>query len=181
MKKLIYFVVSLVVAASLWSCNDDDSKSTWDKYKEWREANKSWFAEQENLKNPDGTYYYTRVTPAWNPGATILIHWFNDRSETQGNLMPMLTSTVMTYYKGRLYNDELFDSTAVGESFITRVSGVVDGWQIALMNMHVGDTVEIAMPYQQGYGSNNNGVIPPYSALKFNIRLVDIPAYEIRN
>ena len=60
------------------------------------------------------------------------------------------------------------------------MSGVIDGWQIALMNMHVGDTVQIVVPYQSGYGSTSTGKIQPYSALRFNVRLVDIPAYEVR-
>ncbi|MDE5634001.1 MAG: FKBP-type peptidyl-prolyl cis-trans isomerase [Muribaculaceae bacterium] len=181
MKKLIYIVSALLAAGALWSCNPDDgSQSTWDRYQDWREANDTWFAEQETRMDDDGYPYYVRVTPQWNSGATVLMHWFNDRAETAGNLTPMLTSTVETRYMGRLYNDEKFDSTAVGDLFTTRVSGVVEGWQIALMNMNVGDSCEIVFRYPQGYGATSTGSIPPYSALRFNMRLVNITGYEIR-
>ncbi len=181
MKKLIYIVSALLAAGALWSCNPDDgSQSTWDRYKDWREVNDTWFAEQETRMADDGTPYYVRVTPQWNPGATVLMHWFNDRAETAGNLTPMLTSTVETRYMGRLYNDEKFDSTAVGDLYTTRVSGVVEGWQIALMNMNVGDSCEIVFRYPQGYGATSTGLIPPYSSLRFNMRLVNITGYEIR-
>lgn len=181
MKKLIYIICALAGVSALSGCNpDDDSQSTWDRYKDWREENESWFAEQENRLDKDGKPYYVRVTPRWNPGATVLMHWFNDRAETAGNLTPLLTSTVETHYMGRLYNDEKFDSTAVNDVFTTRVSGVVEGWQIALMNMNVGDTCEIVFRYPQGYGASSTGSIPPYSALRFNMRLVDITGYEIR-
>ncbi len=180
MKKLIYIIGLLLGGGMLWGCNpDNDSKTTWERYTEWREENQKWFAQQEKLTDKDGSPYYTRVTPPWNPGAVVLVHWFNDREETRENLVPRFTSTVDTRYIGRLYNDEPFDSTEIDAVFTTQVSGVVEGWQIALMNMHVGDTVQVVFPYQQGYGAMNNGTIPPYSALKFNMRLVDIPAYEI--
>ena len=181
MKKLIYIVCALLGAGALWSCNSDESaQSTWDRYEDWREKNETWFAEQEARKDASGNPYFVRVTPKWNPGATVLMHWFNDRAETAGNLTPLLTSTVETRYMGRLYNEVKFDSTAVDEVYTTQVSGVVEGWQIALMNMRVGDSCEVVFRYPQGYGSSSKATIPPYSALRFNMRLVDITGYEIR-
>ena len=181
MKKLLYIMCTLIAGTALWSCNpDDNSKSNWDRYKDWRETNDSWFSAQQARTNADGTPYFVNVTPSWNPGATVLMHWFNDRNETSGNLVPLLTSTVEIRYMGQLYNDEKFDSTATDALFTTRVSGVVEGWQIALMNMHVGDTCEIVFRYPQGYGGVTQGSIPPYSALRFGMRLVNITGYEIR-
>ena len=59
------------LALTVVACNDDDSQdSVWDRYADWREANEAWFAEQEVKTNPDGTPFYTRVSPAWTrPGA----------------------------------------------------------------------------------------------------------------
>ena len=53
------------------------------------------------------------------------------------------------------------------------------------MQMHVGDSAQIVIPYQQAYGSTGsmrNGiyVIKPFSTLVFNLKLVDIPYYEVR-
>lgn len=183
MKKLLYLLGALACSAALWSCNDDDDYvDYWTEYASYREANEEWLAEQEKLTAEDGTPYYERLVPSWDKGAYILIHWFNDRSETAGNLQPYLTSTVTTKYNGYLYDDTLFDTSEnnTDGTYTTAVDSVIDGWQIALQNMHVGDTVQILVPYASAYGANENGKIKPYSALRFNIRLADIPGLEVK-
>ncbi len=94
----------------------------------------------------------------------------------------MLTSTVSTKYIGRLYDNTPVDSSynRTDAIFTARVSSLIQGWQMALMNMHVGDTVQMVIPYELGYGSSLTGSIYPYSALRFNMRLADIPYYETR-
>ena len=177
-------IVGVFAGLVLASCSkNDDDENVWEAYADWRDTNKAWVVEQETLMDEDGvTPYYQKVTPVWNPNAYVLMHWFNDRSETAGNLVPLLTSTVSTCYIGHLYNDVPVDSSykQVDALFNARVSGLVEGWQIALMSMHVGDTVQIVIPYSLGYGSSATGSIPPYSALRFNMSLKDIPAYEVR-
>lgn len=181
MKKLIYMVLLGIVVAVMAACSNDNN-DTWEAYAQWRQDNITWLAEQEALPGDqaDGKFY-TRISPPWDPDAYVLMHWFNDRDSTLRNLRPLFTSTVSTRYIGRLYNDAAFDSSylAVNGLFTTRVCDVVAGWQIALQTMHVGDSVQIIIPSAYGYGGSIQGSIPPYSALKFNMKLVDIPYYEI--
>lgn len=182
MKKLPLLLISAILLIGTIAC-DNENKNVWKEYKEWREINEAWILEQTARTNPDGTPYYSKVTPNWDPSQYILLHYFNDRSETAGNLTPLLTSTVDVKYIGRLYNDEVFDSsytlTKWGDSiYRTKCLNVIPGWQIALEKMHVGDSVEIIIPYQSAYGAADNGVIKPYSALVFNVKLVDVYAYE---
>ena len=40
--------------------------------------------------------------------------------------------------------------------------------------MSVGSKYELFIPYELGYGDSNNGMIQPYSALIFEVELVDI-------
>lgn len=176
------FGLLVVSAMTLTACGDDDDDNTWEDYREWREANKNWFAEQANKLDKDGNPYYEKVSPEWAGGQYILVHWFNDRSETAGNLVPMLTSTVSTKYIGRLYDNTPVDSSynRTDAIFTARVSSLIQGWQMALMNMHVGDTVQLVVPYASAYGISSTSSIPPFSVLRFNVRLADIPAYEIR-
>lgn len=181
MRKLIFFAaLAAAASAGFSSCTDS---STWDDYQEWREVNDAWYEEQFLRTNPDGTKYYSLLQPAWYPQSGVLIHYFNDRQLTAGNLQPMLTSTVSVKYHGRLYNDVGFDSTTVGSDSVRtfQLTDVIAGWQIALTQMHVGDSVEIVVPYAQGYGYSGNGTIAPFSALKFNIGLTAVPAYEVRD
>ena len=185
MNKFLKHIVlgSLVFVAA--ACGDDD-KNTWEEYADWREINEQWLSEQEALRGPDGLAVYTRVVPDWNSNAYVLMRWFNDREATKDNLSPFYTSTVDVKYIGRIYDDQAFDSsyTSVtpGDSlFRTKVSGVIPGWAIALEKMRVGDSVEVLIPYASAYGSSSQGkLIKPYSALKFNIKLVNVAGEYIR-
>ena len=97
----------------------------------------------------------------------------------------MYTSTVDVKYIGHLYDGTAFDSSYINtypadSIYRTTLSSVIEGWTIALTNMHVGDSCEVLIPYQHAYGSSEHGDIKPYSALQFNIKLVYIPGYEIQ-
>ncbi|MCM1293298.1 MAG: FKBP-type peptidyl-prolyl cis-trans isomerase [Bacteroides sp.] len=185
MKKLIYILSVLLICCTLTSivssCGDDDN--SYSSYAAWRNTNNTWYLEQKDLKNPDGTPYYTELNPDWLPNSGVLIHYFNDRRLTEANLSPMLTSTISVRYKGMFYNGEVFDSTAItSTSSVSTFSldGLVTGWKVALCDMRVGDTCDIVLPYTMGYGTQGQSTISPYSSLKFGIKLVDIPDYEIR-
>lgn len=179
MKKIFGFIA--FVALALAGCNNDDD-TTWNDYKSWRETNAAWIQSFQKKTNADGTPYYQQIVPSWNPASFILIHYFNDRKETEGNLSPLYTSTVSTRYELRIYPDSLMDqsynaSLNPGGLFTTTVNGVVDGFSAALMDMRCGDTCEIIVPYILGYGTTG-GNVPPYTALHFNMRLHDIIDYE---
>ncbi|MDE5685106.1 MAG: FKBP-type peptidyl-prolyl cis-trans isomerase [Paramuribaculum sp.] len=186
MKKL-FFITAAIFGAGLviQSCGDSDNQ--WNEYEDWRKANNAWYAEMEAKTNPDGSPYYSLVQPSWYPESRLLIHYFNDRSKTEGNLQPLITSQVTVKYKGYLYDGNGFDSTTVASDSVRTflLAETIVGWQVALTQMHVGDSCEIIVPYTMGYGymgnTSSTGVvtIPPYSALRFNIGLKDIPAYEI--
>lgn len=183
MRKILLLIPAIVaLCISFASCTDDN---TWKDYQEWREANENWLREQQSILDDKGNLFYQRLIPKWNKSAYVLIHYFNDRSKTEGNLSPLFTSTVNVKYIGRLYNGVAFDSSYVNKTygdsiFQTKAGDVIDGWAIALEDMRVGDSARIIVPQAQGYGSASQGSIPPYSALQFDIKLVDIPYYEVK-
>lgn len=181
MKRITYLAAILIgTSIAFSSCGDDGN--TWTDYAEWRNTNNEWYLAQKGRKDINGTPYYTELNPSWYPQSGVLIHYFNDRSLTANNLSPLITSKISVKYKGSLYNDAVFDSTTTSTADSVRtflLSGTVSGWQVALTDMHVGDTCEIVLPYTMGYGANGSTYISPYSSLKFGIKLVDIPAYEI--
>ncbi|MBD5228594.1 MAG: FKBP-type peptidyl-prolyl cis-trans isomerase [Bacteroidales bacterium] len=186
MKKSIIFM--LIGAATLGlasSCGDDDNTDVWKEYADYREANDAFMAEQEALTDASGKAVYTKVIPAWNKNAYVLMRWFNDTTATEGNLRPLYTSTVDVKYYGRTYDDEPFDSSylslAPADSVVRfQVNGVVTGWAIAMERMHVGDSVEVLVPYAFGYGATAQGIIKPFSSLKFNIKLVNVAGEYVR-
>lgn len=181
MKKLLGIIAITIIA--LAACNSSDS-DYWEDYAEWREANDQWLAEQQARTNADGTPYFTTIVPEWNPSSFILIHYFNDRSETEGNLSPLFTSTVDTRYYLHLYDGTVADSSSALTTngpgiFRTKVNSVIQGWSAALTDMRCGDTAEVIIPYALGYGSTNMDPVLPYSNLQFHMSLVDIPYYEL--
>jgi len=178
MKKIILFIAAAAIMTG--ACSKDE-ESTWDKYREWRDLNNEWLEKEQARKNPDGTDYYKVLVPDWNPGSYVLIHYFNDRTETEGNLSPLYTSTCDTRYKVRLYTGTGVDSSQqISDEgiYTSRVNENIQGWAIALQDMRCGDTAQVIMPYGVAYGAQTSNAIPPYSNLQFNIRLLDIPYYE---
>lgn len=183
MRKILIAIAVAACGAAFSACMSDE-ETTWDKYREYREANDAWLEELQLLKNPDGTPYYEMILPDWNPGAFVLVHWFNDRAETAGNLSPLYNSTVDVRYKLHLFDGTPVDSsdlvTEYGPGiYRTQLTSVIIGWPMALTQAHCGDTMEIICPYGVAYGSQLNNGILPYSNLRFNVRLVDIPKYEL--
>ena len=97
MKKIFALPVSLIFTIlAATSCSDSN---TWDTYEEWRKDNNSYYEQQVSLKDLDGSDYYSLLSPSWYPTSGVLIHYFNDRSKTEGNLVPLVTSTVDVKYK----------------------------------------------------------------------------------
>lgn len=181
MKKLFYLSAALIaMTITISSCGDDGNE--WTEYADWRNTNIKWYLEQKDSVDADGKPYFTELNPIWSPNSGVLIHYFNNRAQTEGNLSPLATSTVSVKYKGTLYDGSVFDSTTVASADSIRTFGLtslIPGWKIALQDMRVGDTCDVIIPYTMGYGISGNGSISPYSSLKFGIKLVEINAYEI--
>ena len=181
MKKLVFLLA--VAAALMCACNNDDDQ-TWDEYMDWRDKNNAWFESLKAKTNPDGTFYYESVTPSWSPNTPVLIHYFNDRSETEGKLSPLYTSYTDTRYVVHncqglgIDSSTLLTNAGVKGIYRSQVSANVQGFSAAVMDMRCGDTAEVIVPYGLAYGAQERGIIKPYSTLRFNIRLVDIPYYE---
>jgi peptidylprolyl isomerase len=51
---------------------------------------------------------------------------------------------------------------------------VIEGWQIALQQMRVGDRWMIYIPSELGYGNRPSGPIPACSTLIFDVELLNV-------
>lgn len=177
MKKLPFLALLILIVSA---CKLSPEHDTWEYYEDWRNENEQWMAEQQARTNADGTPYFQRVTPEYDRNAYVLIHYFNDRSTTEGNLSPLISSTCDLKYKLLTCNGTAVDSTytATDSLYRMRLSNTVTGFQVAVMSMNVGDSCEVVIPYQSGYGRSGSGSILPYSHLHFFIKLKDISKYE---
>ena len=76
-------------------------------------------------------------------------------------------------YVGKLTNGTIFDQQLTTPiSFL--LSGVIFGWQIGMPLIKKGGTIRLIIPSAYGYGCSDNGPIPAYSILYFEIELVDV-------
>lgn len=89
---------------------------------------------------------------------------------------PTAASTVRTHYHGTFINGDVFDSSYDrGQPAEFPVGGVIAGWTEALQLMPVGAKYRLYIPYNLAYGERGSqGAIPPYSALVFDVELLDI-------
>lgn len=92
-----------------------------------------------------------------------------------GTVSPRLDSVVSVHYRGTLINGREFDNSYkrnCPEAF--RLNQVIEGWQIALQQMHAGDKWIVYIPYTCGYGNRGSGPIPAFSTLIFEVELLGI-------
>ena len=89
--------------------------------------------------------------------------------------IPTDTDVVKVNYRGTLVDGTEFDSSysrnAPAEFGVTQV---IKGWTEALLLMPVGSKWELFVPQELAYGSADRGTIKPFSALIFEVELLDI-------
>jgi len=85
------------------------------------------------------------------------------------------SDVVTVYYKGWLINGKVFDQTKPDEPAQFPAGGLIPGWVEALKLMKTGDTWEIVLPSDIGYGADGAGdAIPPNQTLVFTMTLVKV-------
>lgn len=89
---------------------------------------------------------------------------------------PAATDVVKVHYKGTTIDGTTFDSSYDrGEPAEFPLNRVIAGWTEGLQLMSVGSKYKLYIPYQLGYGDRNAGeIIKPYSALIFEVELLEI-------
>lgn len=128
-----------------------------DNWADWKNVSEQWYTSHKNDEGfkllPSGVAYkmlsYGR--PEW------------------GKPQDSVYSHVFVNYVGKLFNDSVFDS---GKDVEIQLGSSISGFKEVLFNMHPGDSCEIRIPWNKGYGSSGSGyTIPPYSTIVFNVRL----------
>jgi len=88
---------------------------------------------------------------------------------------PKTSDKVKVHYRGTLIDGTEFDSSYKRNQPATfGVTQVIKGWTEALTMMPVGSKWMVYIPQELGYGDRESGKIPPFSALVFEVELLEI-------
>jgi len=97
-------------------------------------------------------------------------------TEGSGN-KPAATDSVTVHYHGTLIDGTVFDSSVMrGQPATFGVHQVIPGWTEALQLMNTGAKFRLYIPQELAYGAHPHpgGPIKPYSALIFDVELLEI-------
>lgn len=87
---------------------------------------------------------------------------------------PTLSNKVEVKYAGYLLDGTKFDGTKDGETVKFNLSGLIEGWKIAIQKLKPGGKGRFWIPSTLAYGPQQAGQIPPNSVLVFDIELISI-------
>lgn len=86
---------------------------------------------------------------------------------------------VTVNYTGTLENGKKFDSSLGADrgpfQFTLGLNSVIQGWELGILGMKVGEKRKLTIPAELGYGASGAGsVIPPNATLIFEVDLLKI-------
>ena len=159
MKKFLLLIAMVVGGLSLTSCSNDDDNDTPVSYEENLKKGQEFLA--ENAKR-EGVI----VTSSGLQYEVL--------QEGEGK-SPSATDIVRCHYEGRLIDGTVFDSSYNrGEPSEFALNQVIPGWTEGLQLMKEGSKYRFFIPYNLAYGSRAVSIIPPYSALIFDVELLEV-------
>lgn len=89
---------------------------------------------------------------------------------------PTAEDVVTVHYAGKLVDGTEFDSSYGGDPVTFPLGKLIPAWKLAIPQMGVGDTIEIAAPASLAYGPKGKGPIPGGATLIFKVQLLGIGA-----
>lgn len=88
---------------------------------------------------------------------------------------PTVEDAVTVHYAGTFIDGSTFDSSFDrGEPATFPLGRLIKAWQLAIPEMGVGDTIELAAPALLAYGPVGKGPIPGGATLLFKVQLLGI-------
>jgi FKBP-type peptidyl-prolyl cis-trans isomerase len=87
---------------------------------------------------------------------------------------PTERNIITAHYTGKTIDGKQFDSSRGGVPLACRLCDLIEGWIIAMQQMHVGDKWEVYIPPEMGYGKFSQSGIPGGSTLIFEIELLGV-------
>jgi FKBP-type peptidyl-prolyl cis-trans isomerase len=124
------------------------------------QANRDWLvakSQEDGVKALPGGVYYKVLAEGDATSAT-----------------PTPSSVITAHYTGWTIDGKQFDSSRGDVPLACRLRDLIEGWIIAMQQMHIGDRWEVYIPAEMGYGKFSQPGIPSGSTLIFDIELLAI-------
>ena len=200
---IILAACCMMLLTVMTSCKEEKDEQT--NYDNWEVRNTEYFNQKFKQAQDSiaaGSKNWRLIKSIYKDAASaaqtdyIIAHVI-DCQHTEDYDKPLVTDSVYVHYRGKLisrdayvqdttkyavdgvqfdtsyYGEELDRETAIPTKFA--IKDLVDGFQTALLNMHIDDRFEVIVPYTLGYGtSTSNASVPAYSTLRFDIMLTYI-------
>jgi FKBP-type peptidyl-prolyl cis-trans isomerase FkpA len=112
------------------------------------------------------------ATPGWQSLEGGLL-WRRTGGDGRGP-HPTVDDVVTVHYTGSFVGGSVFDTSEGGEPATFPLGRLIPAWQMAIPQMGVGDTIELAAPAPLAYGMKGKGPIPGGATLLFTVRLIAI-------
>ena len=141
--------------------------------REYIQANKDWLeakAKEEGVKALPKGIYYKVLSEGRSSSARLLL----EGRKNLDSAKPTVRSIITAHYTGRTIDGKQFDSSRGGVPLACRLCDLIEGWIIAIQQMHIGDKWELYIPTEMGYGKFSQPGIPGGSTLIFEIELLGI-------
>ena len=183
-------MILLLSMGAVVSCSESDDEEASLEFADWQARNEAFFLTLEDSLKADPTnwrkvktytkdekspgevtdYVYMKVLNAGDPYAELPLFSDTVRISYRGRLLPSAT-----YPEGYVF-DQTYSGTynvRTAASVTGVVSGYTIGFSTALQHMLRDERCRVYIPYTLGYGTSDNGVIPAYSTLIFDVTLID--------
>lgn len=185
-----YSLLFSFASIAFCSCAESDDEASSLEFADWQIRNDAFFLTLEDSLKADPSNWRkvkTYTKDENTPGvATDYVYMKMLSPGDPYAELPLFSDTVRISYRGRLLPSAtypegyVFDQTYSGTynvrtaaSVTGVVSGYTTGFSTALQHMLRDERCRVYIPYTLGYGTSDNGVIPAYSTLIFDVTLID--------
>ena len=167
MKKIVLIIS---IAALAFSCSNEEETTTVTK----AEDRTDLISEEDKIMKDQGEKFLAQKESEANVVKTESGLMYEVLTEGEGD-KPGGTANVKVHYTGTFIDGKVFDSSVErGEPIEFGLNQVIKGWTEGLQLMNRGSKYKFYIPYDLAYGAQGYpGAIPAYSALTFEVELLD--------
>lgn len=169
MKKVLYYLASIIIAVvSFSSCLPDNSEE-WEKYYAEMEAKRKQIHEQYLADSTLISNYLIEndSIAVWDSTSGIFYNIINEGDDNKPNTF----SSIYVTYFGMTLDGTIFDKTKDNEPVVLVLNKIINGWQIALPKIGVDGNIIMYLPSYYAYGDSEYRNIPANSVLIFSVNL----------